>query len=83
MTRANTQDGSSASPFIFLSFVFQPGAVVAFTLVALGAFGALLSRQMPKGVPASTSAQHHISMVGAQKCRGFIHTQILSLRWRY
>lgn len=35
-TRANTEDGSSALPFIFLSFVLQPGAVIAFTSVALG-----------------------------------------------
>lgn len=38
MTRANTEDGSSALPFIFLSFVLQPGAVMAFTSLALGSF---------------------------------------------
>lgn len=38
MTRDNTEDGSSALPFIFLSFVLQLGALIAFTLVALGSF---------------------------------------------
>lgn len=38
MTSANTEDGSSALPFIFLSFVLQFGALIAFTLIALGSF---------------------------------------------
>lgn len=77
MTRANTEEGSSALPFVFLSFVFQPGSVIAFTWVALGCClfisvtKAQLSRQTPEWAPASTSAQHHVSVVKASNCRGF------------
>lgn len=35
MTSANTEDGSSALPFIFLSFVLQFGALIAFTFLAV------------------------------------------------
>lgn len=73
MTRANTEDGSSALPFIFLSFVLQPGAITAFTLVAVGSFlDVAITLKMEK---LSSPGSHHNES---------LHSHVLSIictRW--
>lgn len=73
VTRANTEDGSSALPFIFLSFVLQPGAITAFTLVALGSFlDVAITLKMEK---LSSPGSHHNES---------LHSHVLSIictRW--
>lgn len=79
MTSANTEDGSSALPFIFLSFVLQFGALIAFTLIALGSFLAVaFSLKMEQfSSPGRHQNEYHVHMVGVSNCRGCIHSHHL------